>query len=494
MRKRWNLLFDAQLSTTPVPLTVELDPSRIPLRFGQVATNWRLIGRGGTAPYAYSLVSGSLSGTGLTLNADGTITGTPTTVGTRALIVQIQDSGAQIFQRSFSITIASNLSYTAQTIPSGEIGMPFSFTFRVSGAVGTVTWSVVTGAPSPGLSLSSAGVLSGTPTTPDGTTAMTIRATDSGGATLDIPVLVTIAPALALVLPGPQTELFNGQTAQFDLTPWFTGGVAPYSAKELGGLSGYSLSVQNAKDGRWYIVGTLKMNDWDEDIPPPGSTAGITITDALGAHVDVAVGLVLRNPVNSIGSQLNGIDAGPRTSTKLNYTGGFARGVTTAPDQTMTTIDIGMTLPASSVAGRITGSGDPVPISATINTVLCLPAFGSLGFGKVTPGMLSSTAGASGARVYGGSGDWVTSITGPWGATSFLVSGTQVVSARQTGWTAPTGTAFVAAWNAGAIGLLTFSNPPTQAECIALRNACSDVARRVYSIETALRTHGLIGT
>lgn len=495
MRRVWALTAEIVSSTTPIALTAELDPTRVPLTYGRPAVNWRIVGRGGTPPYAFSLIAGSMP-PGLALASDGTISGTPTAVGQRSIYVQMQDSSGspQATVRVFGLGVASNLSYTPQTIPPGEIGVPFSYTVRVTGAVGALTFSAPAGTLPAGLSISAAGVISGTPAAPDGITATTIHVVDSSGAPLDIPIVITIAPALTAVLPSPQTELFNGSTVQFDLTPWFTGGVGPYAAKELGGLAGYGLSVQSSKAGRWYIVGTLRMNDWDEDIPPPGSTAGVTITDALGAHVDVAIGLVLRNPVNSLGTQLNGIDVGPRTATKVNLVGGFARGATTAPDQTMTTFDIGMTLPASSVAGRVTGTGDPVAITATVNTVLGFPAFGSLGFGKVAPAMLASTAAASSARVYGGAGDWVTSVAGTWGATAFLVAGTQVVGARQTGWTAPTGTAFTAAWNANAINLLTFSNPPTQAECIALRNACYDVARRVYSLETALRTHGLIGT
>lgn len=471
--RRHQLLVQINPNETALPLSLDLDPSRVPLAYGRPATNWRLIGSGGTAPYVYTRVTGTLPA-GLTLNADGSITGTPTAVGERPVIFQVEDADAQIRPRSFMIGVASNLSYAPQTIPPGEIGIPFSFTLRVAGAIGSLTFSAAPGALPAGLSISAAGVISGTPTAPYGTTAATVHVVDSAGAPLDIPIVITIAAALTAVLPSPQTELFNGSTVQFDLTPWFTGGVGPYAAKELGGLAGYGLSVQPAKSGRWFIVGTLRMNDWDEDIPPPGSTAGVTITDALGAHVDVAIGLVLRNPVNSLGTQLNGIDAGPRTATKINLIGGFARGATTALDQTMTTFDIGITMPAASVLARQSGSGDPVPLVAPTNTVLCNPAFGTFGWSKVTQLMLSATAAASSARVYG-NGDWVSSVSGSWGATSFLVSGTQVVGARKVGWAAATGTA-------------------TRTTFATTSVTLPQLAEHVKALIDDLIAHGLIGT
>ena len=131
-------------------------------------------------------------------------------------------------------------------------------------------------------------------------------------------------------------------------------------------------------------------------------------------------------------------------------------------------------------------------ITATVNTVLCFPAFGSLGFSKVTPAMLSSTAGASGARVYGGAGDWVTGVTGPWGATSFLVSGTQVVGTRQTGFAAATGTAEKGAF-------ATYDAPTagatyTQAQIQTLMNTVQTLTRQLKALKDAAIAHGLIGT
>ncbi|EBH8099077.1 phage tail protein [Salmonella enterica subsp. houtenae serovar O:11:g,z25:-] len=74
--------------------------------------------------------------------------------------------------------------------------------------------------------------------------------------------------------------------------------------------------------------------------------------------------------------------------------------------------------------------------------------------------------------------------------TSYSVGGKKVVGARQTGWTAATGTANKGAFNAD----LTFavSDTYTQSEIQAIANALITERRRTKALEDALRAHGLI--
>ncbi|EJD3339278.1 phage tail protein [Salmonella enterica] len=74
--------------------------------------------------------------------------------------------------------------------------------------------------------------------------------------------------------------------------------------------------------------------------------------------------------------------------------------------------------------------------------------------------------------------------------TSYSVGGKKVVGARQTGWTAATGTANKGAFNAD----LTFavSDTYTQSEIQAIANALIAERRRTKALEDALRAHGLI--
>lgn len=74
--------------------------------------------------------------------------------------------------------------------------------------------------------------------------------------------------------------------------------------------------------------------------------------------------------------------------------------------------------------------------------------------------------------------------------TSYSVGGTKVIGARQTGWTASTGTALLGAFNANQA--FTVSSPPTQAEVLAIANALVAARQRIKALEDANRAHGLI--
>ncbi|EDJ8984928.1 phage tail protein [Salmonella enterica subsp. diarizonae] len=74
--------------------------------------------------------------------------------------------------------------------------------------------------------------------------------------------------------------------------------------------------------------------------------------------------------------------------------------------------------------------------------------------------------------------------------TSYSVGGTKVIGARQTGWTAATGTANKGAFNADLT--FTVSDTYTQSEIQAIANALIAERRRTKALEDALRAHGLI--
>ena len=63
-------------------------------------------------------------------------------------------------------------------IPPGEVSTPYSHQMSVYGGSGSYTWSIWAGSLPAGLSLSSSGLISGTPTTA-GYTLVYIRVTDN---------------------------------------------------------------------------------------------------------------------------------------------------------------------------------------------------------------------------------------------------------------------------------------------------------------------------
>jgi hypothetical protein len=83
------------------------------------------------------------------------------------------------------------------------------------------------------------------------------------------------------------------------------------------------------------------------------------------------------------------------------------------------------------------------------------------------------------------------SLTSPLNVTtSYSVGGTKVIGARQTGWTAATGTALLGAFNANQA--YTVSTTYTQSEVSAMATGLQQARQRIKALEDALRTHGLI--
>lgn len=74
--------------------------------------------------------------------------------------------------------------------------------------------------------------------------------------------------------------------------------------------------------------------------------------------------------------------------------------------------------------------------------------------------------------------------------TSYSVDGIKVVGARQTGWTAATGTALLGAFNASQA--YTVSTTYTQSEVSSMATGLQQARQRIKALEDALRTHGLI--
>jgi predicted extracellular nuclease len=100
------------------------------------------------------------------------------------------------------------------TPPAGTVGTPYSFSFTVGGA-GTA--GVVAGALPPGLALSPAGALTGTPTTA-GTFAFTVRASNAFGSA-EVATSITVAPsATSTAVTSSANPSVHGGAVRFTAT------------------------------------------------------------------------------------------------------------------------------------------------------------------------------------------------------------------------------------------------------------------------------------
>lgn len=165
------------LRVLPIPLviaTTQLAP-------GEVAVVYRatLAATGGTGARTWSLFSGILPD-GLSLSPQGVISGVPTVPGTRAFTVRVTDSTGRVDGQRLTLTILPELAITTATLPDGYLTTAYSATLLQAGGFGPFTWTRVAGSLPPGLALSTAGVISGTPTAA-GRFTFTVRVRDALG-------------------------------------------------------------------------------------------------------------------------------------------------------------------------------------------------------------------------------------------------------------------------------------------------------------------------
>ena len=183
----------AAAAANPVQITTSS------LAGGQVNTSYSasLAATGGTTPYSWSITSGSLP-TGLSLSSAGQITGTPTQSGNASFTVQVSDSSSpkQTASKNLSVGIAAAaanpLQITTSSLPGGNMNANYLATFAASGGTTPYGWSVISGSLPVGLTLSTAGQLSGTPTQ-SGTSSFTVQVKDASSQTASHAYSVAIA-------------------------------------------------------------------------------------------------------------------------------------------------------------------------------------------------------------------------------------------------------------------------------------------------------------
>ena len=154
---------------------------------------------------------------------------------------------------------AGPLQITTTGVPTTAVSStPFSYTWTATGGTTPYRWSIAAGTLPPGLSFSSAGLLSGTPTSL-GTFGFTVHVADSGNLSADFATKMTITAPPLTITSAPITS----GTLNFPVTLPFTGtgGVPPYSWRLSAGTlpPGLFLTPTALLSGVWTTPGTYNF-------------------------------------------------------------------------------------------------------------------------------------------------------------------------------------------------------------------------------------------
>lgn len=329
----------------------------------------------GNTYYQWSFGPGTFSD-GLTINPlTGVLSGTPTNPGTYVITIGAIDALGQgaIFRTNLVVSGSSIVSITTNpTLNPGSVGAGYSQTLTASGGVAPYNWTLVSGALPAGLSLTSGGVISGTPTA-TGTFTFAVNVTDSNGSGLSQSFSLTIGASSnnfsgalrigQVVDGGGWTTLFaivnlDATSINYSFNFWGDGG------------GSWSVPILNGFPGT--VVGTLA----------PGSVAFAQTQGAAAAatqgwaeiassgHIGVEA-IFKYSPTSSLNSQgtFNAIASSSSIYMPYDNTAGYTTGVAIANTNATNTITVTMTIETDTGSA----SSQSVTLSPHAHTAFVMP-------------------------------------------------------------------------------------------------------------------------
>jgi hypothetical protein len=132
------------ISVTAPALSVATDS--LPNAVVGTAYSQTLQATGGTGGYTWARTAGSLPAN-LTLNPNGTISGTPTAAGASTFTVTVTDNGGRTANKQLTLTVDPGApTVTTSSLPNGQVGQAYSQNLQASGGSGGYSWTLTAAA------------------------------------------------------------------------------------------------------------------------------------------------------------------------------------------------------------------------------------------------------------------------------------------------------------------------------------------------------------
>ena len=248
-----------------------------------------LTASGATLPVTFALAIGSTPGVllpGLSLSTSGVISGTATAPGVFSFKVGVTDTNGCAGDKWYTVNvICPTITIAPSALPSGQIGMAYSQTITATGGVSPYAFAQTGGSLPAGMSLSTAGVLSGTPTSVS--SVFTVTATDTNGCQGSRSYTITLAdPLLPPPAPAPQPIIINPtslpaatQGQSYNQQLMASGGTGSLSFSVAGSLpAGVTISSLGVLSGTPATNGTFNFTVTASDTGGHVGTHAYTLT------------------------------------------------------------------------------------------------------------------------------------------------------------------------------------------------------------------------
>ncbi|WP_157572069.1 beta strand repeat-containing protein [Hydrogenophaga taeniospiralis] len=371
-------LLTFNVTISPPASAIVVSPASLPTLTAGTPFSQTLTSSGGTAPYTYTLQSGTLP-VGLSLSGAGVLSGTPTERGSYSFTVRSTDSVADFVDKGYTGTVENPTLSITPTSATAIQSVAFSQTLTAIGGVAPHSYLLETGSFPAGISISSAGVISGTTAAATGAYPVTLRVTDASTGpgsyfelesfTLNVspPPSVSIAVSPASVSEDGATNLVYTVTRSLNLASAtvvnittsgtatsgvdYTGGVATVSIP--GGATTATITINPTVDGTVETDETVTLTvaaGTGYTVGAPASATGTILNDDVPtASIAVAPASVAEDGASNLVYTVT-LNQASFSALSVNYTvGGTA---TSGTDYAAVTSPL--VIPAGNTTGTIT--------------------------------------------------------------------------------------------------------------------------------------------
>jgi putative Ig domain-containing protein len=257
--------------------TLSIVTTSLPVAMANVAYSETLSATGGDGNYTWSLTLGTVP-PGMSLGASGSISGVSATAGSNTFTVQVTSGDGQTATRELTVAVEiPPLTVVSTSLPNGTQGQAYDVqTLLATGGTGGFSWIVLSGSLPAGMTLSTTGVIGGTPTQLG--TSNFVAQVSSGAltATEAFSITVVVASAATTLVSEAFDDLAVGARGWFDNTTFTLS-----TAENVSGPSSLELR---------FLPG--------QNLPTFGGTARILFTESQSVYISYWV----KYSVNWVGS------------------------------------------------------------------------------------------------------------------------------------------------------------------------------------------------